>query len=448
VDNLRVEVAGETLELQAAARSEKSTRQARGGTARRPRRGQAAGRTQPEAQAQPTQKIEVKAGDPVIVRSTFRTNLPMREGRFVLQLPAVAGGVQVAETGQGPPTGSISVRVHHEEPLLHAESPTHDVLTYYEGNRTVIELSAGEDRSSAFELELAVGAEDDASLVAQVTPTDDGYHDVVAVLTPPMQPAEESVRPKQVLFVVDTSGSMGKAKLPQAREALATCLEKLRPDDQLNLIRFNTSFAMMAEAPVGVDEGGVETAMDWLSRLRAGGGTQLLPALLATFEQPVSEDHHRMIVLLTDGALQDRKEVLEPLEQKLGDARLFVIGIGFGKDVSRDVILRLAEYGRGTALFAEEPEALNTVLAAMFESVSDPLAWDLELDLGGAQVESMSPSRLPDLYAGRPVTIHARVKGDLPGELKVEARTSVGTREFITILTPGESGRLSGLAGR
>jgi Ca-activated chloride channel family protein len=149
-----------------------------------------------------------------------------------------------------------------------------------------------------------------------------------------------------------------------------------------------------------------------------------------------------MIVVLTDGAVQDRTEALALLEQQLGAARLFVIGIG--EDVTRDAILQMAEIGRGIALFADDPEALDEALSAMFASVADPLAWDLTLDLGEAVVESVEPARLPDLYAGRPVTVRARVRGELPEEVGLEATTTGGLRRFTTDLADTADGRLAG----
>jgi hypothetical protein len=443
IEKLTIEIAGRTQELRTPADHPKKGRKSGSSRAGRQR----SGRAEPP---QPAQAIHVEAGEPLIVRSTFRMALPIRDGRFLLRLPAVREAAPSAATTEAEdalpsgPLGTITISIHHEEPLLHAESQSHDVITAYEGDHTVVELAEGESESREFEFEFALGVEDDSTLMGQVTPTDDGAYEVVVVLTPPMEPGEGAVRPKQVLFVLDSSGSMAKGKLDQARVALATCLEAVRPDDLFNIVAFKDEYKMMNEEPVSGEGPSRERAVAWLRALRPGGGTQLLPALGATFEQPESDAHHRMIVLLTDGALQDRREVLEPLKQGLGEARLFVIGIG--EDVTRETILHLAEYGRGLAVFADDPEGLEAIMAAMFTSVSDPLAWDLELDWGGAEVESMEPARLGDLYAGRPVTVRARIRGELPEQLRVEATTTGGLRQFTTTLKPSGAGRRSKLA--
>jgi Ca-activated chloride channel family protein len=444
IRGVEVEVAGETQELAVAAKT--------------PPRGRAAasaraGRTgnKRDARPQPSRKIDVEAGQSATVRTTFRLALPIRDGRFLLRLPAVTGKApqepsdEAAQVSPGPP-GTIRVSIHHEEPLPFAESSSHELITAYEGDRTVIEPVDGEAPSREFELEFALGVEDDATLLGSVTSSDNDVHQVIAVLAPPMTPPDESVRPKQVLFVLDTSGSMAKGKLDQARAALGACLEKLSAVDQFNIVGFNAKFRMLDEMPVSAEGNAPQSAMGWMAGLRHGGGTVLLPALRAMLDQPESDEYHRMIVLLTDGALQDRNEVLELLQTDLGEGRMFVIGIG--DDVSRQTIEHMADLGRGMAVFAEDTGALDAVLGAMFDSVSEPLAWDLAVNWGGAEVQSMEPARLPDLYAGRPVTIRATVRGELPEQLQVEATTTSGLRQFTTDLSRAGEGSLSGLDGR
>ena len=134
------------------------------------------------------------------------------------------------------------------------------------------------------------------------------------------------------------------------------------------------------------------------------------------------------------------------LQRKLGHARLFVLGIG--EDVNPDTIGRFAETGRGTAVLSREAETLDSVLAELFESISEPLAWDLEINWGGADVELVSPTKLPDLYAGRPVTIVGRVRGDAPEIIEVQTTTTDGQRVFTTRLPQAEVDRLSDLMPR
>jgi Ca-activated chloride channel family protein len=247
---------------------------------------------------------------------------------------------------------------------------------------------------------------------------------VVLELTPPSRPWSGSIRSKQVLFVVDTSGSMGHGKLDQARHAITTCIEKLRHDDQFNIVGFANRPTLLRPEPTPVSALHPSQAESWLKSLEPEGGTRLLPALEETLRQPDSADHHRMIVVLTDGLMIDEEKVLDFMDTKLGSGRLFVVGIG--DDVRRDTIRRLAEYGRGTAAFAADPGVVDEIVERLFDSVAAPLAWDLAIDWGGATADALEPSRLPDLYAGRAVKAIAHVRGDLPAEITMRGTTVDG----------------------
>ncbi len=388
------------------------------------------GRAKPSSDSR-LQGLNISVGPESIVEVTtrFQAALPIAEGAIALRLPEIGR----RDSASGPlPTG-FRVLVHHDLPLSKAESRSHDVFIAYEGNRTSIELTDGDDLTgAAFELELAIGPEDDPTLLGYVGKEKDGFREALAVLTPPSKPHREAVRAKQVVFVLDTSGSMAKGKLEQARTALYESLVKLSPEDTYNIVEFDGAFSLMQPEPVTVETLPVESAAKWLSQQRPTGSTKLLPALAAAFAQGEGSDvdRHGMIMVLTDGNVEDPREVEQLLAEKLDKGRLFFIGIG--EDVKQDRILRFAEAGRGTAAFSVDPEQLQTALAGLFDSVADPLAWDLEFDAGDAIVEAIEPSRIPDLYAGRPVTIRVRFKGAAPGELKVHANTMGGHRTFTS----------------
>jgi Ca-activated chloride channel family protein len=399
------------------------------------------------------EKILVESGQQVSIRSTFQTSVSLTKGQFRLLLPAVEAErdpipdrkkarrrfVSLDELldVHGPsresaaaPSLSIQVSIEHDQPLLRVHSTSHEIDHGYYGDRTLVELAKEDDPSrAAFQLSFALGSQDEATFLVFAGPVSDGARNVMAVLSPPTDPQTQSVRPKQVLFVLDTSGSMRAGKLNRAREALSACLEMLGPDDLFNIVEFDSDHTMLAPEPVNQDSLAPGEAERWLEELAAKGGTKLLPALSATFEQAESPDHHRMIIVLTDGAVDNEDEVLELVGRDLGAGRLFVVGIG--KDVRKETIHQLAEEGRGTAAFAGEAGSIEPVVGRLFGSVAAPVAWDLEIDWGGAQVEAVEPERLADLYAGRTVTAVARVRGELPEEIAISGLDIDGDRTWV-----------------
>jgi len=235
--------------------------------------------------------------------------------------------------------------------------------------------------------------------------------------------------------VLDTSGSMSGPKLESARGALNACLERLNATDRFNLVEFDGKFTSLFEEPQEASATALSESVSWLHAQQAGGSTTLLPALDATLKQIRSEEHHRLVVVLTDGAIGDEAKVLQFLQEHLDEARLFFVGVG--AEPNREKVRRLAEFARGTAVFADDPQSFATAVQELFAGISAPLAWDLHVDWGEAEVLAIDPPRLPDLYTGRPVTVKARVKGELPPTLVLEATTTGGVRTFEAALPAG-----------
>ncbi len=389
----------------------------------------------PESGRKPMQvlgEIFTVEGEPSVwIRTAFRERLTVDHGTLRLTLPPL----REETTPERPTPLPVSVTVNIHAPLLEPTSPSHDVLVAHEGDRTIVELVRSEGlEDRPFVLEFAVVEEDEANFASFVEAETDGRRRVTATFTAPAAPRDDSVRPKQVLFILDTSGSMRDGKLDQAREALLSCLEKLQRDDRFNVMEFDTKYRLLGPQPLEASDADRRKAAKWLEALAPGGGTILLPALNATMEQPGDPDRHRMILLITDGKLADEAKVLELLEEKLDQGRLFVVGIG--PSPNRAAILRLADYGRGAATFAGGENELQAAVVDLFDAISQPLAWDLHFDWGSAEVEEISPSRLPDLYANRPVKVLAWVRGELPSELRLRVTTMAGERDYAVSLPP------------
>ncbi len=369
------------------------------------------------------------------VRTGFRLALPLEGRLFKLALPVVRD----AHSANQPPAAvpvRIFLTVHHDEPLPLVRSSTHEILVDFAGDRTVIETIETEvpgDRP--FELEFALNDRVSPTFAGYIRRGEDGRRAVETVLTPPERPGEQAARPKQLLFIIDSSGSMAQEdKMEQARRAVSSCVGKLQPEDRFNIVEFDSNFTLMAPEPVESTRFGKDNTDQWLAQLTADGSTNLLPALEATLNQPPDSERHRMIVVVTDGNLADEKEVLKLLEDGLGEGRLFVVGTG--RKIRQQTILRLAEYGRGAATFAGDSHSLETAVVELFDSIAQPIGWDVSIDWEGADVEEILPSRLPDLYADRPVRVLAWFSGELPSVLRLKMSTMDGDRLYTAKMPP------------
>jgi hypothetical protein len=385
--------------------------------------------------------FEVAAEEPIVLSTVIRMPLPVEGRLFKLSLPTLQTGTidDTPDASSASPTTAplpvqILVSVHHDRPLFDLKSSTHQLLSNFVGDRTLVETVQREiPGTERFELEFALNAADAPTVATYVRTGPKGRKGIEAVLTPPEVNRSDTVRPKQVLFIVDRSGSMShEDKLVQARNAVAYCIEALEPTDSFNILKFNNKFALLNPEPVNLQEFGMDAVNEWLGALTPGGGTTLLPALAATLQQPDDPDRHRMIVLVTDGFLADEKDVLALLEEELDEGRLFVVGTG--TKVNRRTLLTLAEHGKGAATFAGDSQSLETAVTELFDSISQPVGWDLDFGLRAAGAVEITPSRIPDLYTGRGVRVMAWFQDELPSELKIKMTTMTGEQHFSVTL--------------
>jgi hypothetical protein len=363
-----------------------------------------------------SEPFEIEGGQIVSVHSSYRAPLLVDGRLFRLTLPAIREAAR-PQAAADPDRAAfvpmrIEVTVHHDERLLELRSASHEILSDFLGDRTIVEPTLREvPADQPFELEFAVNSKAQPTVAGYVREDAEGRLGIEAVLTPPE--AE---------------------KLVQARSAVSACVKKLLPVDKFNVAEFDTDVKMFRPAPVEPGELGEDEVDEWLDLVAAEGGTQLLPALEAAFDQPDDPERHRIIIVVTDGILADETAALKLLDERLGNARLFVVGTG--ELLRQATLLRLAQHGRGAATFAGMSDELEPAVAALFDSISQPLGWDLQLDWDGAEIEEIVPTRLPDLYAGRPVRVLAWVRGDLPDTLALRMSTTDGERRLRVKLPP------------
>jgi Ca-activated chloride channel family protein len=139
------------------------------------------------------------------------------------------------------------------------------------------------------------------------------------------------------------------------------------------------------------------------------------------------------VVVLSDGILGDQEETMDTLASSLGDARLLVVAVG--ADADRATVQRLAELGRGESVVVERAADIVRALQELLGSFASPVAWDIDVDWGGANVVQVVPSPIPDLYAARPLTLRAIVEGEPPSTVTVHGSTTDGQDTFSEVIS-------------
>ncbi len=235
------------------------------------------------------------------------------------------------------------------------------------------------------------------------------YYGLLMVVPPsPNRPGAGQTLPRELIFVVDTSGSMAGVPIAQARDALAQALRNLGPRDSFNIISFNDQSSALFPNSMPATRHFVSRALKHVGQLQAGGGTEMMSALeLATTGGNDAGIAHavRQVVFITDGAVGNEEALFEAIRQRLGDDRLFTVGIGSAPNSW--FMRKAAQFGRGTFTAIGDVAEVQSKMAALFGSIASPLATAIQVTWpAGADAETY-PRRIPDLYAGEPLVLSA-----------------------------------------
>jgi Ca-activated chloride channel homolog len=290
--------------------------------------------------------------------------------------------------------------------LSRLESPSHPVrVEPLAGFERRVVPSAGTmaaDRDFVLRWTPEVGTAPDAALFSE---TLGGEEYLLLMLVPPH--VESARLPREVLFVIDTSGSMEGTSILQARQALSMALQRLVPEDLFNVIQFNSSTSMLFSAPVPAGRANVAKAESYVLGLKANGGTAVMSALAAAFSQAsaVEDKRVRQVVFVTDGAVGNEQQLFSFIRSGLGDRRLFTVGIGSAPN--SHFMSRAAQFGRGTFTYVGSTDEVSSRMGELFQKLECPVLSSIEVDFGGGNAE-LWPAQVPDLYAGEPIVVTAR----------------------------------------
>ena len=309
---------------------------------------------------------------------------------------------------------AIDIELDAGLPLAHLTSTSHAIhVEEQPRNRYRVTLSSGvvpASRDFVLNWMPDVGAAPGATLL---TETRDGRKFALLMVLPPVVAATSARTPREITYIVDTSGSMAGVSIDQAKEALLIALGRLQPGDRFNVIEFNSETRALYRSPMPVDSTTIGDARTFVQRLSARGGTEMLPALTMALATPREGMSMRQIVFLTDGAVGNENELLRLIEQQLGDRRLFTIGIGPAPNTF--FLKKAAEAGRGTFTFIADVREVKDKMSALIRKIESPALTDMNVVWPGGAITY--PSKLPDLYAGEPVLLTAELSHNTPDRL-------------------------------
>ena len=336
-----------------------------------------------------------------------------------------------AENGPVNPT-AITVRLQAGFPLGDVKSHHHQVKMESPDDSTrIIRLTDGvvpADRD--FELSWKAAAETAPSVGLFREHIGDADYLLAYVTPPSVEHAEQKPPPREVIFVIDNSGSMGGTSIVQAKASLIYALGRLQPNDRFNVIRFDHTMDVLFSDSVAADQENLRRAVSFVSTLQASGGTEMVPAMRAALTDRMADDtdHVRQVVFLTDGAIGNEQQLFDTITAMRGRSRVFMVGIGSAPNTF--LMTRAAELGRGTFTHIGSVEQVEERMRGLFAKLENPAVTGLSAKFSEAKAD-LTPATLPDLYRGEPLVLAAKLD-KLAGTLQIKGR--VGERPWVVKL--------------
>jgi Ca-activated chloride channel family protein len=235
---------------------------------------------------------------------------------------------------------------------------------------------------------------------------DSDIHALLMMLPPDDFTAPVQVMPRELIFVIDTSGSMHGTSIEQAKQAMALALSGLRPADRFNVIQFNSTTGALFPRSVAASTANIGIARRYVAGLTANGGTEMRPAIARALANQSDDAHLRQVIFITDGSVGNEQELFSLIETDLRSSRLFTIGIGSAPNSW--FMRKAAEAGRGTFTTISALHEVNEKMERLFRKLEQPRVTDIAVRWPDGNVE-VYPETVPDLYAGEPIVVKARL---------------------------------------
>jgi Ca-activated chloride channel family protein len=241
------------------------------------------------------------------------------------------------------------------------------------------------------------------------------------ILQPPDRVTVEDVTPKELVFVLDTSGSMEGFPIEKAKETMGLALDHLYPQDTFNLITFAGDTHVLFKEPVPATRENLLKAKQFLKSREGDGGTEMMEAIRAALEPSDAQGHVRIVCFMTDGEVGNDFAIISEV-QKHPNARVF--SMGFSDAPNRFLLDKMAEQGRGEVEYVADGDDGSAAARRFHERVRNPLLTDIQIDWGGLQVSDVYPRRIPDLFGSGPVIVSGRYTAGGRGVVRLRGTMS------------------------
>ena len=340
-------------------------------------------------------------------------------------------------TPEGTRTGhdiSVAVSLNAGLPIKRINSKLHEIETN-KINKSAMQITLSSRQNSSGQAGKTIPNKDfilnwevagDKIEDAILTTANRGNGFFTLILQPPKRPAKTEISPKEMVFVIDVSGSMRGAPIEKAKETMKLCIEMMNENDTFNLIAFNPVPTKLFDAPQSNTKENREKGLQFLASKLGSGGTEMLSAALAVLTTPPDPNRLRIVCFMTDGYVGNDMQIIDAVQKNLGNARLFSFGVG--NSVNRFLLDNMARMGRGEVDYVNLTEPGHRAAERFHERIACPLLTDISIDWGGLPVVDIYPNSIPDLFSAKPLVLKGRYTKSAKGEITLKGK--IAGKEF------------------
>lgn len=332
----------------------------------------------------------------------------------------------------------ISAEIKSDLPVKSVYSPSHPIDVAQKDDHNIKLSYEAKDVKPDKDFFLYFGVSDKEiglSMVPFRKAGEDGYF--MALLSPKAEVSESDIVKKDVVFIFDTSMSMMEQnKFEQAKKALNFCVGSLNAGDRYNIVSFSTEARPFRDKLMDVSDETKKAGLEYISELKARGGTNINEALLMSLDMAPKEGSRPfMVVFITDGEptigdTTDPEQILKNVKGKdAKNVRIFSLGVGY--EINAKLLDRLAEDNRGTREYVTPDENLEVKVSNFYEKISSPVLSDLALSFEGIETYDVYPKHIPDLFKGSQLVVFGRYKGDGAKAIKLTGTVNGEKRELV-----------------
>lgn len=321
---------------------------------------------------------------------------------------------------------NITLDINSGVNMSEVTSPSHKIdVVRVDDNQVKVKLHPGDsipNKDFTLRYKVATDMPQYALLTHKVKTDPQGYY--LLMIQPKEKYSPQELTPKEMIFVIDSSGSMSGQPIEKAKEVVRRFVKGMNPSDTFQILNFSNSVSGFSPYPVENTPENVQKALSYIDNLQGEGGTMMIEGIKAALDYLHYSGRIRIVTFLTDGYIGNETEILAAMQDKLKGARLFSFGVG--SSVNRYLLDNMAKVGRGFVQYVRPDEDTYQVVERFFRRLNNPCLTDVTINYENLEVADTYPEQVPDLFDSQPLFIYGKYYN--AGRTEIEVTGFAGTK--------------------